>query len=96
MSPIIFSQESIFHLHRLSRVVQGLTGKRFKLEDDEQRSELIRYCDITENPTIHQQFQAFLSTIDPETFAKMPYHSLIRFSTKHPLYEKNPKKSGSE
>ena len=75
---LVFSQSSIFHLYRLGLIVSGKQGKKFCLSNEHEMLELIRVADGSNDRTIMQQFDAFLSTIDDELLQIMEGSGYIR------------------
>lgn len=63
---LIFSQNSIFHLYRLSVIVSHKTEKKYRLSNEEELHSLIRYCNRSENTTICRQYDTFLHSLEPD------------------------------
>ena len=74
---LIFSQESIFHLYRLGLVVNGKTGKKYKLSSEADINALIHYCDHSKDRAVKNQFEAFIASIDPDLLETMEQESII-------------------
>ncbi len=68
---LIFSQNSIFHLHRLSVLVAAKTGNKYRLSNLEELNALIRFCNHSENTSIARQYDTFLHSLDLETLSEI-------------------------
>ena len=68
---LVFSQNSIFHLYRLSVIVSTKTGKKYRLSDEEEMHSLIRYCNRSENTAICRQYDVFLHSLEPEILTEI-------------------------
>ena len=78
MSDVVYSEESIFHLSRLSSVVAGKMGRRFHLQDEEDLNSLIKISDSSRDPRIAQRLQAFVTVTEPYIIEKLEGQGLIR------------------
>ena len=68
---LIFSQNSIFHLYRLSVIVSAKTGKKYRLSNVEELNSLIRYCNRSDETAIARQYDTFLHSLDQQTLAEV-------------------------
>ncbi len=68
---LVFSQNSIFHLYRLSVIVSHKTGKKYRLSDEEEMNSLIRYCNRSENTAICRQYDIFLHSLEPDILTEI-------------------------
>lgn len=63
---LIFSQNSIFHLYRLGNIVAKITGKKYRLSNNEEMKSLIRYSNRSENTKVCRQYDEFIYSLEPE------------------------------
>ena len=75
---IVFSQASIFHLYRLGLVVSGKTGKKYSLSNEAEMLALIKRADTSSDLSINRQFNAFISTLEPNLRAEMYARGYLR------------------
>lgn len=68
---LVFSQNSIFHLYRLSVIVAAKTGKKYRLSSVQELNSLIRYCNRSDNTHIARQYDTFLHSLDPEILTEV-------------------------
>ena len=68
---LIFSQNSIFHLYRLSVIVSSKTGKKYRLSNVEEMNSLIRYCNRSDNTAVARQYDTFLYSLEPDTLTEV-------------------------
>lgn len=68
---LVFSQNSIFHLYRLSVIVAAKTGKKYRLSDLQELKSLIRYCNRSENTAIARQYDTFLHSVEPDILTEI-------------------------
>lgn len=66
MNRLIFSQASVYRLHRLANKVRAVTGVRHKLADDAGLLALIRACAFSNNTQVKWQFSEFVESLAPE------------------------------
>ncbi len=76
---LVFSQNSIFHLYRLSVIVAHKTGKKYRLSDLEELNSLIRYCNRSDNTAIARQYDTFLHSLDMETLTEVENMTGVMF-----------------
>jgi hypothetical protein len=58
----------------------GKTGEKYRLSDKRDMNALIRYCDLSRDPSISRQFDAFLDSVDSSTLALMKAKRLISYA----------------
>ena len=68
---LVFSQNSIFHLYRLSVIVATRTGKKYRLSDEQELNSLIRYCNRSDNTAIARQYDTFLYSVEPNILEEL-------------------------
>ncbi|WP_101757035.1 hypothetical protein [Oceanicoccus sp. KOV_DT_Chl] len=68
---LVFSQNSIFHLYRLSVIVASKTGKKYRLSNEQELNSLIRYCNRSESTDIARQYDTFLHSVEPEILTEI-------------------------
>ena len=68
---LVFSQNSIFHLYRLSVIVSSKTGKKYRLSDVQELNSLIRYCNRSDNTAIARQYDTFLHSVEPDILTEL-------------------------
>ena len=68
---LVFSQNSIFHLYRLSVIVATKTGKKYRLSDEQELNSLIRYCNRSDNTAIARQYDTFLHSVEPAILVEL-------------------------
>ena len=64
MNQLIFSQASVYRLHRLANKVRAITGVRHKLSDNAGFLNLIRACAFSKDTQIKWQFSEFIGSLD--------------------------------
>lgn len=68
---LVFSQNSIFHLYRLSVIVATKIGKKYRLSNVQELNSLIRYCNRSDNTAIARQYDIFLHSLEPEILSQI-------------------------
>ena len=76
MNKLIFSQSSVYRLHRLAKKVREETGTRHKLSDDSALLNLIRSCTFSENTHIKWLFREFLQSLDNLQLQSLADHGI--------------------